>query len=307
MSGSVAFDRAAEYYDATRGLSPESVQRTTDMLVEAFQGAGPILEVGIGTGQVAVPLRAAGVDVSGLDLSRPILDQLVPKDPDRRIPAVEGDATNLPIRDRAFGGAYLRWVLHLVPAWKAAVDEIVRVVRPGGTFVAGLGSYGGIWSEIQARFAEITGVTTEPVGLTWEVWDELDRAIAAHGGEKLPDATFEAVDRDDLESFVRGIDRNMYSWTWAVADDGLRAGVAAESRAWVEARWARSTGCRARSRCSASPGIAWTERAVGCWAALLPATRDPGILGCYPHSATRASGDQQEVRRCRSPRSRRSG
>ena len=35
---SIAFDRAAEYYDATRGLSPEGIRVATDALVQAFDG-----------------------------------------------------------------------------------------------------------------------------------------------------------------------------------------------------------------------------------------------------------------------------
>lgn len=235
--GSVAFDRAASYYDETRGLSPEGVARTTATLAGALGDDGPILEIGVGTGQVALPLREAGRAIVGIDLSRPMLDVLRAKDAARRVPVVEGDATALPFRDDAFTAAYLRWVLHLIADWTAAVAEVARVVRAGGRFVAGLGSYGGIGSEMQARYAEITGISADPIGLTWDGWAELDAAVAALGGEKLPDLTFEALDRDDLETFMRGIEANSYSWTWKVADEGQRRRAAADTRAWAEARW----------------------------------------------------------------------
>jgi hypothetical protein len=90
---------------------------------------------------------------------------------------------------------------------------------------------------MQARFSETTGVSAEPIGLTWDGWDALDAAVAALGGAKLPDVTFEAVDRDDLETFMRGIESNRYSWTWKVADDDLRTRAAAEVRTWAESRW----------------------------------------------------------------------
>ena len=94
MTDSIAFDRAADYYDATRGLSEEGVRKTTEALVGAFAGAGPILEVGVGTGQVAMPLRAAGVDPVGLDLSRPMLAKLLAKAGGAPpFPLVEGGAT----------------------------------------------------------------------------------------------------------------------------------------------------------------------------------------------------------------------
>ncbi len=237
-AGSVAFDRAAEYYDATRGLSEEGTRRTTETLIDAFAGAGPILEVGVGTGQVAIPLRTGGVDVVGLDLSRPMLAKLIAKaGGEPPFPLVEGDAIRMPFADGAFAGAYLRWVLHLIADWSAAVEEIVRVVAPGGRFLAALGSYGGVRSEIQSRFAEATGVSLRPIGLTGDGWGELDREIASLGGGKLDEVTFLDRDRNSLEVFVQGIERNMYSWTWAVADDDARAGAAADARSWAEARW----------------------------------------------------------------------
>ena len=238
MSDSITFDRAAEYYDATRGLSTEGVRRTTEALVDAFDGAQPILEVGVGTGQVAMPLSDAGVDMVGLDLSRPMLAKLLAKAGGTPpFPLVEGDATRMPFSDDAFAGAYLRWVLHLIPDWSAAVRETARVVAPGGPFLAALGSYGGMRSEIQARFAEITGVSTEPAGLTWNGWDELDEAVTMLGGERLGVITLVERDRDDLERFIRGIEQNRFSWTWAVADDSARADAAAAARSWAEERW----------------------------------------------------------------------
>jgi hypothetical protein len=101
----------------------------------------------------------------------------------------------------------------------------------------GLGSYGGAQAEIQARFAEATGVPIEPVGLAWDGWQQLDDEVAGLGGVKLPDVTFPDRDRDDLEHFVRGIEENRYSWTWVVTDDEVRAKAAADVRAWAEGRW----------------------------------------------------------------------
>lgn len=238
MSGSVSFDRAAEYYDQTRGLSEDGVGMTTQALAAAFDGAGPILEIGVGTGQIALPLHAAGMQVVGLDLSRPMLAKLLAKaDGAPPFPLLEADATRMPLPDDAFGGAYLRWVLHLIPDWRAAVAEVARVVEPGGLFLAGLGSYGGMGSEIQERFAELTGVSTDPAGLTWDGWNELDALVDALGGEKLSDISIEALPVDDVETFVRGIEGNRYSWTWAVGDDALRHRAAALTRAWAEDRW----------------------------------------------------------------------
>jgi ubiquinone/menaquinone biosynthesis C-methylase UbiE len=133
MADSVAFDRAAAYYDRTRGFTPEGERRTIELLSGELAGRGRIVEIGVGTGQVALPLHAAGIDVVGVDLARPMMDRLVEKAGGRpTIPLVQGDATRLPLRDGAFGGAYFRWVLHLIPDWGSVMRELVRVVGLGG-------------------------------------------------------------------------------------------------------------------------------------------------------------------------------
>ena len=80
MTGSIGFDRAADYYDAIRGLSDEGVLQMTDALAAVFAGARrPVLEVGVGTGQIAVPLARRGVPVAGIDLSRAMLRKVLEK------------------------------------------------------------------------------------------------------------------------------------------------------------------------------------------------------------------------------------
>ena len=74
---SIAFDRAAEYYDRTRGLSEEGIRQTTEALASAFETTGPVLEVGVGTGQVALPLHVAGLSLVGVDLARPMMAKLL--------------------------------------------------------------------------------------------------------------------------------------------------------------------------------------------------------------------------------------
>jgi len=71
--GSVGFDRAAEYYDRTRGVPPDVAGAQTALLAGELPGRGRVLEVGVGTGQIALPLAEAGVPMAGLDLSMPMV------------------------------------------------------------------------------------------------------------------------------------------------------------------------------------------------------------------------------------------
>ena len=237
---SVAFDRAAEYYDATRGLSEEGNRRQTALLVAELAERGRVLEVGVGTGQVALPLHAAGIPVVGIDLARPMMRRLVEKAGGAiPFPLLEADATRMPFADATFGAAYLRWVLHLIPDWRAALGEAARVVARGGVILVLPGAAGKNTpeSEIQARFAELTGVPFEPAGLKWAGYGELDGAMAALGASPRALPAFTEVERDGLDAFLERIEKRRYSWTWRVPDDERFARAVADVRRFAQDRF----------------------------------------------------------------------
>lgn len=83
---------AARGYDTpgTGMFAPEVLGPTVDRLA-ALAGEGPALEFAIGTGRVAIPLTERGVRVTGIELSRPMIDQLRTKVDEETIPVVCGD------------------------------------------------------------------------------------------------------------------------------------------------------------------------------------------------------------------------
>ena len=239
MSDSVAFDRAAEYYDRTRGLSEAGARHTVDLLAGELRDRGPALEVGVGTGQLALPLREAGVEVVGLDLARPMLDRLIAKaGPVGAPPLVMGDATRAPLRTHGFGAAYLRWVLHLVPAWEIVVGELARIVRPGGTILVSQGSAGGgSHSEVTEHFSRATGVQdARPPGLRWGDFVSLDAAMVGVGARPRVLPTFTETERHGLGAYLEALEENQHSWTWSIPDD-VRRRAAAETRRWAIERF----------------------------------------------------------------------
>jgi SAM-dependent methyltransferase len=237
VSDSVRFDRAAEFYDRSRAISDESMARNLHLLASELGGRGRVLEIGVGTGLLALPLRRAGIEIVGLDLSAPMLGKLVEKAGGRSpFPLVRADATRMPFPGGAFGGAYLRWVLHLIPDWEVAIAEIARVVRPGHVALVNLGAYGGERAEIQERFAELVGISLDPPGIRWGDFDALDRAMERLGARprSLPPVNESAV--DSLDEFLLGIEEGRYSWAWGVAED-VRQRALEEMRPWAEERF----------------------------------------------------------------------
>jgi SAM-dependent methyltransferase len=235
---SVSFDRAAEYYDATRGRSATATARETAVLAAALPRGAPVLEIGVGTGQVALPLHEAGVSMVGLDLSLAMMTVLMDKAGGRRLfPLVNGDATALPFGDDRFDAVLFRWVLHLIPDWRDAIAELVRVVRPGGVVLATLGGAGsGPKSAIRKRFAELAGIDGRPAGLDWSDLDGLDEAFRRHGAVIGELEAFEDQDTETVEEYVQFLADDRYSWTWSATEEARRR-AAVEVRAWAEAEF----------------------------------------------------------------------
>jgi SAM-dependent methyltransferase len=234
---SVAFDRAAAFYDESRAISEESMARTVALLSQELVGRGRCLEVGVGTGLVALPLHASGVPLAGVDLSAPMLGRLVHKAGGAPpFPVVRGDATRMSFPDGVFGAAYLRWVLHLIPTWRRALAEMVRVVRPHGVVLVSIGGYGSKRDEIQERFAELTGVSTDPVGLGWGDEGSLDAAMADLGTMMRRLEPIHEDVEETVGEFLDEIEANRYSWTWPV-DDQVRIDAARELRVWAAERY----------------------------------------------------------------------
>jgi SAM-dependent methyltransferase len=235
VNGSLAFDRAAEYYDRTRRISDEASRAQTELLSAELAGRGRCLEVGIGTGLIALPLAAAGVPLVGLDLSTPMLAKLVEKAGRRPFPLVVGDATMLPFADGSVGASIVRHVLHLIPGWRVAVAELARVVHPGGTVLVSTGDIPSAWREVTARFVAAVGRPFTR-GLDVRELGVLDAAFAEHGAvpRTLPTIP-ERVDTS-LGTFLEQMGDGLHSWTWDVPEDRRRE-VAGEVRRWAEERF----------------------------------------------------------------------
>ena len=236
-SGSVAFDRAADYYDRTRGLPPEAMARIVGLVSAELAGKEPCLEIGVGTGRMAVPLAEdARVRMIGVDLSEPMLRKLLEKSD--AVPVARADATRLPFADGTFGASLAVHVLHLIPDWRGAVREMARVVRPGGVLLIDVGT----WDkddarDVENRFEAETGVPQRFVGLAQQGAGELDAELAAIGAAaaRLLSAEVEGRSRS-VDEQVRELEDGLFSWTWRI-DETVRHRAAEAVRAWAIERF----------------------------------------------------------------------
>jgi len=101
--------------------------------------AGPVLDVGTGTGIAARALAGRGLDVVGVDRCADDLRVAAALTEDAdiagRIRYLVADAARLPVSDGRFGSAVAVDFLHHLDAGASVLMELLRVVRPGGLIV----------------------------------------------------------------------------------------------------------------------------------------------------------------------------
>jgi SAM-dependent methyltransferase len=91
-------DRIADLYDAMTAGLPDPGD-CVDRLAE-LAGPGPAMELGIGTGRVALPLAARGVQVHGIDASAAMVERLRAKPGGDAVAVTFGDFAGVPVEGR---------------------------------------------------------------------------------------------------------------------------------------------------------------------------------------------------------------
>lgn len=126
-------NRVAVQYDALRG-HPDHVSREIGEALSALIGAGGlVLEPGVGTGRIALPLTNAGCSVVGVDMSAEMLSALSGRAVEN-LSLLRGDITKLPFASDAFDAALCVHVLHLVDS-ESVLKRLTEIVRPGGLII----------------------------------------------------------------------------------------------------------------------------------------------------------------------------
>ena len=135
-------ERVAARYDDDAGIfEPEVVDPVVDLLVE-LAGNGRALELGIGTGRIALPLARRGVQVHGIELSNAMAARLRAKPGAQEIGVTIGDFATTTV-DGTFSVAYLVFntIMNLTTqaAQVACFRNVAAHLEPGGCFVIEVG------------------------------------------------------------------------------------------------------------------------------------------------------------------------
>jgi phosphatidylethanolamine/phosphatidyl-N-methylethanolamine N-methyltransferase len=131
-----AYARWAPVYDKVFTLVMRPGRKAAAAAVN--QLSGRVLDVGVGTG-LELPMFGEQVKITGIDLSEPMLEIARKRVSDLGLRNVEDlkvmDAMNLEFADASFDAAVTPYVITTVPDPARTMDEMARVVRPGGEII----------------------------------------------------------------------------------------------------------------------------------------------------------------------------
>jgi SAM-dependent methyltransferase len=136
-------ERVAARYDESSAemFDPAVVDPVVDLLAEVA-GNGRALELGIGTGRIALPLAQRGVSVHGIELSKAMVARLRAKPGGGDIEVTIGDFATTTV-DGSFSVAYLVFntIMNLTTqaAQVACFRNVAAHLEPGGCFVIEVG------------------------------------------------------------------------------------------------------------------------------------------------------------------------
>jgi len=137
----LSFDPMVALYDETRTFDAHCFRAALGELAARFPPGTyhKLLEPGIGTGRIALPLAEMGYDVTGVDISANMLSSLQKRRAQSavasRIRCRRADVVRLPFADAAFDIAVAVHLFYFIRGWKRAADELLRVVRPDGPVI----------------------------------------------------------------------------------------------------------------------------------------------------------------------------
>jgi SAM-dependent methyltransferase len=179
-------DVAAAYDDPGDPMfAPEAIDPAVDFLV-ALAGGGRVLELGIGTGRIALPLAERGVPVHGIDLSEEMIARLRVKPGGDKIGVTIGDFATTRVDD-TFRLAYLVYNtiqnLTTQDAQVACFENVAAHLEPGGCFVIEVGL-----PDLKGEKLRIFDFTDGHLGI--DEYDVANQGLISHHYTRKGDGTF---------------------------------------------------------------------------------------------------------------------
>jgi SAM-dependent methyltransferase len=183
---------AAEYDETSDSVFDPAVVDPIVELLAGYAAGGRALELGIGTGRIALPLAARGVEVVGIDLSTAMVARLRAKPGGERIQVALGDFSTTTV-EGVFRLAYIVWntIMNVTTqaGQIATFRNAARHLEPGGHFVLEVGVPALRRLPPGERYV-VFDASDEHWGV--DEYDVLNQGLVSHHFQRREGALFEA-------------------------------------------------------------------------------------------------------------------
>lgn len=240
---SIVFDRAVDYYDQTRALPEWRHNAMIEALVRetGIHENSRVLEIGIGTGRIALSVAEHVRRLFGIDLSVEMMNKLRLKlaQTNLNIEIAQANALHLPFANETFDVTYAVHVYHLVADWQDALLDARRVLKRGGKFVVSFhkrdeNSPNMLLRVKMREFAKDYGVDTRRPGSQSE--DEIYAEIVKWDAQPRIVPTSVWQQEENIAEILDEIDRQIFSETWMIPRAVLDK-IMPRLRAWAKEKY----------------------------------------------------------------------
>ena len=223
MNERVDFSANADVYDRRHGaaISDDGLDRL--WTAAGLRAGRHVLDVGAGTGRVAIPLARRGCHVVAVEPARGMLAQLREKAGEHVVWPVMAEGARIPFPDGRFDVVVVARLLYLTPDWRGILQEANRVLAAGGCLLHewGNGELDEEWVQIREearRLFEQAGVRAPfhpGVRSEAEVDAEL-LALRLKLESRLDSGPGPVI---TLREFLRRLVEGELSYVWSVPED----------------------------------------------------------------------------------------
>lgn len=229
----VDFSRNSEVYDQRHGatISGDLAQLMAGLLPPG----ATVIDIGAGTGRVAVPLAERGLRVVAIDPAIPMLQTILQKS-GATIP-VCAEGNRLPLRGKSADAVVAARLMYLAPAWQGLLAEAKETLRTGGILFHewGNGESDEKWVQIREKarsLFEAAGVAT-PFHPGARSEAEVDAYIRSMGFVRKQEIVAGSGPWITLGVFLDKIQSGEFSYIWSVPKE-VQESCLPQLRRWSE-------------------------------------------------------------------------
>jgi SAM-dependent methyltransferase len=196
-----------------------------------------MLDIGAGTGRVAIPFADFGCKVFALEPAWGMVEMLRAKAGTRRLHIISGDGTHLPFSNGHFDVVVIARLLYLITGWQDVMEEALRVLAPNGCLLHewGNGAAEEEWVQIREKaraLFEQAGIAS-PFHPGARSETEVKAWLTRIGFVRAADAALGAGPTLTVAKFLRRVVEGELSYIWNVPTP-VRAECLPHLRSWCE-------------------------------------------------------------------------